>query len=1025
MKSNNNYWRGYDELEKTPEFEAKKGDEFYDGLPLDEVFDNADTFSTNRRDFLKFFGFSVSAVALAACNKTPIKHAMPFVEMPDTVIPGVASHFATSSGAYPQGLAMLAKVREGRPIKLDGNTQYNHTEGGLDAVSQASLLSLYDTNRIQNPGEVRSGSVVDMSWDEVDATIIKQLKAISASGKAISIVTNNTTSLLLDKAIASMNEAYGNVSRVSYENVSYSGMLNANNKAFGKRVIPNYHFDKAETIVSFGADFLGTWLSPVEFMNGWSKNRNPKSGKMSRHIQFESLLSLTGSNADSRVPMKATNEGQHLVKLYNEIAKLSGGAQLNSGKEMDLAGGAIGKAAKDLWKSRGKSIVISGSNDTDIQLIVNGINVALGNYGNTLDMNNYSNASQYDEQAFGKWVKELNAGKVGAAIFIGANPMYSYAAADKIKEGLGKASLVVSTAQTMDETSEAATYITPDNHFLESWDILKPYASTVVTSQPTISPVYNSRQSQSSLMKWAGADVSEKDGYSHAYGLMSSVWGSEIGGDLNKALENGFKTAPVASTPVSFNANLSESVASIGSKKASGLDVVLYQKIGPRDGTFGNTPWAHEVPDPVSKVCWDNYVTMSKYEADKTGLEQGDLVNVTVGKTTINKIPVLIQPGQVAESIGIALGYGRKLPDGVSNDLKDLGKNAYPLAQIGNTTSYAFSGGSIEKVAGKVEFAQTQTHHTIEGRDIVREASMEEYKKNPKVRNEKHIDLTSLWTAHDYSKGHHWGMAIDMSKCTGCSACVVSCSIENNVPVVGRDEIRRRREMHWIRIDRFYSFESPEGYLTKEDEIAAADKSDDNQSMHENVKVIYQPMLCQHCDNAPCETVCPVLATTHSTEGLNQMTYNRCIGTKYCGNNCPYKVRRFNWFRYNSNDKFDYHFNNDLGKMVINPDVTVRSRGVMEKCSFCVQRIQSAKLKAKRENRTLGDNEFTTACAQSCPTGAIVFGDMNDKDSELSKLYTDDRSYHVLEEIDTKPSVVYMTKIRNAKTPVKSTDHHS
>jgi molybdopterin-containing oxidoreductase family iron-sulfur binding subunit len=481
-----------------------------------------------------------------------------------------------------------------------------------------------------------------------------------------------------------------------------------------------------------------------------------------------------------------------------------------------------------------------------------------------------------------------------------------------------------------------------------------------------------------------------------------------------------------------MNVLLSESVAAIESstKTLPETDLILYQKVGPRDGTWSNNPWVHELPDPITKVCYDNYLTISKTEAEKRKLEQGDLVKISVAGVVIDSIPVLIQPGQARGTVGLALGYGRAVPSAEENDLKNLGKNAFPFVIKKNgTSSYLRTSEiKIEKIGSGYEFAVTQTHHTIEGRDIIREATFDEFKKDPYVTNHHKHDLVSLWDEYDYTTGHHWGMAIDLNACTGCGACVVSCSIENNVPVVGRDEVRNRREMHWIRIDRYYSFESDKGFLTKEDDIDDLSKQNTkagkSQDHYENVKVIHMPLMCQHCDHAPCETVCPVLATTHSSEGLNQMTYNRCIGTKYCGNNCPYKVRRFNWFRYNDNDQFDYHFNNDLGKMVINPDVTMRTRGVMEKCSFCVQNIQSAKLTAKREDRKLKDGDVKTACARTCPSGAIVFGDMNDPESELSKLYRNERSYHLLEELDTKPSVVYLTKIRNNKA-INHEQHHS
>ena len=543
----------------------------------------------------------------------------------------------------------------------------------------------------------------------------------------------------------------------------------------------------------------------------------------------------------------------------------------------------------------------------------------------------------------------------------------------------------------------------------------------------------------SSLVAWTGVDVKDTEDFSHAYVYAKNVFTSSIGTNFNEAIEKGIVENVATAAVPSFNITTGGVISEIAARKKADSELILYQKVGVRDGAYGNTPWAHEMPDPVSKVTWDNYLTVAMADAKSNGWEIGDMVSVSTANGKYD-LPVLIQPGQSKGTFGIALGYGRVLPPEVQNDLKDLGQNVYPLVDIkGGFANYIISGVTIEKIAGAAlyEFGVTQSHYSIEGRDIIREASLEDFKKDPKAGQHVHKPKPiTLWEDYDYSKGHHWGMAIDMNTCTGCSACIVSCSIENNVPIVGRDEVRRRREMHWLRIDRYYSFEAPTTkdlslsivhggdqtvqageQMSKEKVMEAyAEASEDKATAYdyyENVQVAHQPMMCQHCDNAPCETVCPVLATTHSSEGLNQMTYNRCIGTKYCGNNCPYKVRRFNWFRYNENEKFDYHFSNDLGKMVINPDVTVRSRGVMEKCSFCVQRIQATKLVAKRENRAMNTDEFTTACAQTCPSNAIVFGDLNDANSEIAKLYRDDRSYHVLEELGVKPSVQYLTKIRN------------
>ena len=1001
--NNNQYWKGIEEVERQPEFMQSRGNEFHEALPLEEVLNATDLdLSSNRRDFLKFFGFSVSAVALAACQKTPVKYAIPYVVKPQNITPGNAEYYASTCGGCNTSCGILVKTREGRPIKVDGNTLSPISKGALCATGQASILSLYDINRLANP--LANGSE-EKDWTKLDQGIIAKLGQIAASNKGIRIVTGTSNSPSFDRALLAFKAKYPTSSVVVYDPISYSGMLLANEQSFGKKVLPSYNFDKAEVIVSFGADFLGTWISPVEYTKQWVSNRNPKGGKMSKHYQFESTLSLTGSNADVRIPMRESKEGLYLISLYNHIAALAGTAQIEVAQNAELAGNALKNAAKELFAAKGKSLVVSKSNNPACQTLVNGINIMLGNYGITIDLDNYSNQSKFVESEFENFVNELNSGAVQGVIFINSNPVYSYYNSAKLVEGLKKAKLVVSTADQKDETSDLANYVCPDNHYLESWADAEPKAGLFSFTQPTITPVFNTRQSIESVLVWAGTAALE----ANAYNFIKSTWAADVN-LWNQSVHDGIYSKPVLSSVVpSFGANLNALSTSIvqAAPKGDESELIIYQKVGVRDGAMANNPWLHEVPDPISKVCYDNYLSVSKTEADKKGLKQNDVVNLSIGGIKLDGIPVLIQPGQASGTYAIAMGYGRTQSGKVG---KDLGKNAYPFLKLANgTTSYSISGNiSIENTGDTYALAQTQTHHTIEGRDYIREASLEDYNKNPYVRNENKLDLVSLWEEYDYSTGHKWGMAIDLNACTGCGACVVSCHIENNVPVVGRDEIRLRREMHWIRIDRYYSFYTPEAYLTKEEEI-----NEEKAEVYDNLRVVHAPVMCQHCSHAPCETVCPVLATTHSSEGLNQMTYNRCIGTKYCGNNCPYKVRRFNWFRYNDNDAFDYHFNNDLGKMVINPDVTVRTRGVMEKCSFCIQRIQAGKLSAKRENRKIQDGEVKTACMTACPSNAIVFGDMNDPNSEISKLYKNERSYHMLEEVGIKPSVSYMTKIRN------------
>ncbi len=1033
--SENKYWKGIEELEADPATLEQQSNEFSDKLPLEEILGDTGDLSSNRRDFLKFFGFSVSAVALAACNKAPVKYAMPYIDKPENVTPGKPLYYATNCGVFNEGFPIIAKVREGRPIKLDGNPESVLSQGGLDGVGQASILSLYDVNRLANP---RIDGDETEDWAEADKKVASILK--SARGKKVQVVTRTLTSPIMQASVDAFVAAH-NATHVVYDPISFTGITEANKESFGVSTVPNYKFDKAEVIVSFGADFLGTWISPVRFSADYAKNRipTPDNANMSKHFQIEALLSLTGTNADYRYTVPESKQGLYLVSLYNMLASKMGKGTV-SGKSQELPGNALNQIADELVAAKGKALVVCNSNIKENQLMVNAINDILGSYGNTIDMASTMNISTYNEAAFEKFVSEVKSGSTGAVVFVNCNPVYSYSKGAELAESLAKTQ-VISTAMVSDESSAGASVHCPDNHSLESWDIMEPMKGHYLISQPVITKVLNTRNAAESLRAWSGEDVKLGDDQA-SHGWVTDYLENTLGVNVNKALHEGIVNKPASSEASGYSYPTGSAASTIASsyKEPKGLELALYQKVGVRDGSWAMNPWCHEMPDPITKVTYDNYVSISRTDAEANEWKQGDFLKVTTKYGVIDELPLLIQPGQVKGTIGIALGYGRNVKTTLKNDLIDLGKNAYPLM---DGSSYVVQNVELEKVGSGYEFAQTQTHHMVEGRDYMREATLDEYRDNNKVRNEHRHEAYSLWDEYDYSKGHHWAMAIDMNACTGCSACVVSCSIENNVPVVGRTEVRRRREMHWIRIDRYYSFEISKDetasvrkgpssgprpfekgeFTTLENELAGLDNNaedgDGNYAHYDSVKVVHQPVMCQHCDHAPCETVCPVLATTHSSEGLNQMTYNRCIGTKYCGNNCPYKVRRFNWFRYNLNSKFDYHFNNELGRMVLNPDVTVRSRGVMEKCSFCVQKIQRAKLDAKIENRKLVDGDVKTACARSCPSGAIVFGDRNDPNSRIAKLFHADRAYKMLEEVGTDASVVYMTKIRNRKDEVQ------
>lgn len=1023
MENKNTYWKGLEELNNDPKFLRNKRNEFAEGIPLEEVLTEQDgELTSNRRDFLKYFGFGISAVALAACNKAPVKNAIPYIVKPENITPGVPNWYASTNPTT--GVSVLVKTREGRPIKIEGNPESPIFKGGVNANDHGSILELYDNERLQGPKAEGN----DVDWNTIDGKITTGL----AAAKNIRIVSGALNSPSTKKAIGEFITKYPQTKHVVYEPVSYSAILEANAQSFGKKVIPGFQFDKANVIVSFGADFLGTWISPVEFTKQWVKNRkvgstNNGAKTMSRHFQFESHLSVTGSNADVRIPIKPSAEGVALISLYNKVASLAGAAKLTSPGDVEFAVNMIEIAAKELWANKGNSLVVCGSNNVAHQLIVNAINSILGNIGTTVDLDNYSNQKGGDDAAFEGFVNELTSGGVDAVIFFNSNPVYNHYNASKLEGGIKKVALTISTNSVVDETTALCKFHAPDNHFLESWGDVEARVGHIGLMQPTISPVFNTRQASESFLRWSGNNTDY-------YTYVKNNWTSALGGEAgwNKALHDG--VISTMKTPVAYTTSvLPQDAVNAAYQAYTGnkdkVEINLYTKVGVGDGRGANNPWLQELPDPISKVCWDNYASIGKATADKLNLKDGDVITVKTKGATVENIPVLVQPGQARDTISIALGYGRTAGGRVA---KYVGKNAYPLVTFnGKTYSYTATDVTVEKTGDDYELPQTQTHHTIEGRDIIREASLQEFVKDPKAGNHKHAHIITLWEEHE-SKGHRWAMAVDLNSCTGCGSCVVSCNAENNVPVVGRAEVLKSREMHWMRIDRYYSFKDKNGKTTtrepglagnmlkgKEEGLITPDTN------FEDVRVVFQPMMCQHCGHAPCETVCPVLATVHSSEGLNHMAYNRCVGTRYCANNCPYKVRRFNWFKYRENDKYDFYMNNDLGRMVINPDVTVRSRGVMEKCSFCIQRIQAGKLAAKLENRKVKDGDVKTACQQSCPADAIIFGDVNDKNSEIAKLFKNERSYVVLEEYDVQPSVSYMTKIRNVNETLAGHSGHS
>lgn len=1041
MSSEKKYWKGIEDLNNTKEFVKLKENEFPEELPVGKFLENESlgSTSTKRRDFLKFLGFSVSAAALASCE-APVRKSIPYLVKPEDITPGIANWYASNYFDGYDYCDIIVKTREGRPIKVEGNTKSSITKGGTNARVQASVLSLYDSARLKGP--VNNGK--ETTWEKADAEIVSKLNSVASFGGNIRILSSTIISPSTKDIIDNFKSKYKNTEHITYDAVSYSAIRKANKQSFNKAVIPVYNFADADVIVSFGADFLINWLSPVEYSAQYAANRKVSEKKnMSYHVQFETNLSVTGSNADTRYALKPSQMGAAIINLYNEIASLSGASTVEakkSGFEKQIK-----PLASKLWENKGKSLVVSGVNDVNIQLFVNAINQLLNNYGSTVSLDNTDYTKQGDDEALFQLMEDMKGGKVNAIIIYNSNPAYSLPG---FAEALSKVDFKVSLSDRMDETASLMTYVLPDHHYFESWNDACPRPKYYALTQPVIAPLFNTRQAADTFMKWTGMEGDyytfiRKNWERKYYGAQSQFanfdefWGRTLQNGI--LLTSSAAVEAVESKPeekdtkpknkkeekpaeeVVVKISLSDAATALNKQKTSGaFEVQLYEKAGLGIGNQSNNPWLQEMPDPISKVTWDNYFTLSPQQMKDMGLnviqgqeELSDLITLSVNGVSFT-LPAVASPGQARDTVGIAFGYGRK---GAGKTADNIGANAFHLVSFSDKQlGYAALEGQLSGSVGKYHIASTQTHHTMMGREIVKEATLAEYIKNPAANNdpvvlhikegEKLIPTpvkeVNLWQDYKNAGGHFWNMSVDLTACIGCGNCVISCQAENNVAVVGKDEVRRGREMHWMRIDRYYSSDEPkEGSLGKM-EIPS-----------ENPEVVYQPVMCQHCNHASCETVCPVLATSHSTDGLNQMTYNRCVGTRYCANNCPYKVRRFNWFTYSDNKVFDFNMNDDLGKMVLNPDVVVRSRGVMEKCSLCVQRIQDVKLKAKQEGRTVKDGELQTACSQSCPTKAIRIGDINNQESEIVKLKNDKRSYCLLEEVGVQPNVFYMTKIRN------------
>ena len=1034
MSSNKKYWKSVEELKDNSSIvETLKQNEFVQEIPTDEFLGDKETLessSTTRRDFLKYVGFSTAAASLAACEG-PVVKSIPYVVQPETIIPGVANYYATTVADGFDFASVLVKTREGRPIKIENNA-LAASDGGANARVNASVLGLYDSLRVKGPMKGETA----ISWSTFNTETSQKLNQLKESGKQIVLLTQTYASPTTSKLIAEFTEKYGNVNHVVYDAVSESAALDAFQAKYGERGLASYEFSTAATIVSIGADFLGDWQGGG-FDSGYAQGRVPVNGKMSRHIQFESNMSLTGANADKRVPLTPSQQKLALAKLHSLIVGSSFGGSLPANIDA-----IIQKTASELRKSGSAGVVVTGIQDLNAQTVVLEINEALNS--KAFNPSKIIKTRQGNDKAVMTLIADMKAGKVGAVIMSGVNPLYTLPNASDFAEGLkNKDLLSIAFSMKADETASVSQYIAATPHNLESWGDVELKKGQFGLIQPTIRPLFDTKQFQDALLKWNENDISYSD-------YIKTVWNENIlqGASFNKALHDGVFVGAASTLAVEEvvsedevvetpSGNSAQALAASAST-SKGMELTLYTKVGMGDGQQANNPWLQEFPDPITRTSWDNYLTISASDAERLGLVNeneatgalnGSYADVTVNGKTIT-IPVIIQPGQANGSVGLAFGYGRTA--GLKDEMK-TGVNAYALYQNFKTTQNV----TVAKAAGMHEFACVQLQNTLMGRgDIIKETTLEIFNTKDKEHwnavpvvslNHEETPVTSsdvdLWDEFDRSIGHHFNLSIDLNACTGCGACVIACHAENNVPVVGKEEIRRSRDMHWLRIDRYYSSEDTFAEDdTKKEEFSGlwGDKGSlggfgELENPADNPQVAFQPVMCQHCNHAPCETVCPVAATSHGRQGQNHMAYNRCVGTRYCANNCPYKVRRFNWFLYNGNDEFDYHMNDDLGRMVINPDVTVRSRGVMEKCSMCIQMTQKTILDAKRDGRVIKDGEFQTACSSACSSGAMVFGDINDKESKVAKLLEDDRMYHLLESVGTKPNVQYHTKVRNTK----------
>lgn len=984
--------------------------EFMDGVT--DNFSLHDLPTMSRKRFLALLAASTSFVAAGCTSYRDKGEIVPYTKKPEEIIPGIANFYSSTCTGCSQACGILIKTREGRPIKIDGNPDHPINRGKICARGQASILELYDPARLRGPKLGSSGDGRNKTWKEVDERITLLLDECVKAGLEIAIMTRAGTSPTALSVHAEFRKKYPTARLYSYEVFDEQNRLDAWEKCYGSRSLPVIDWSSVRIILSLDSDFLGTEGRTMEQTRFFANNRDVmKSSEFVRLYSVEGSMSVTGSNADYRLRLRPEMQYEFVRVLAVEVARATGFLKDlpfatpsfdDFAAKHDWPRDLLKNLIRDLISHQGQAIVIAGATlPPEVHVVVNYLNEILSNVRLYKEgEEEFQFASLSDRKEIQALVKRMWEGNVGAIFHVNSNPAFDFPRALRYEDALALVPVSVSMVEKEDETSARCTFVLPIHNALESWGDSNPRTGIFSLQQPVISPMYDSRQAESALLSWAAPETQFKESLYRDF--VRQYWEKQIFPRLERkvdfeafwyaSLHDGVvQTSTQSIQPRRFKNKALQSLPHPTTSDGYVLQLIESYALG--DGRFANNGWLQELPHPISKIVWDNYAAISSATAKELGVQNNDLVEVRAPHGT-QILPVFVQPGQADRLVTVALGYGRWNAGPIGTD---VGKDANSLLPSAESFGQrVLTGVSVRKTPGTYTLASTQEHHSLDDsslkelhikRKIIREGTIKEYLADPNFLQHDKLELFSISKEVQY-EGLKWGMAIDLNKCTGCNICVSACNVENNIPVVGKEQTEKGREMHWIRIDRYFSG-------SEEAPLAS-----------------HQPMLCQHCDNAPCENVCPVSATNHSPDGLNQMVYNRCVGTKYCSNNCPYKVRRFNFFDFRDH-LADAYYEQSPVELVHNPEVTVRSRGVMEKCTFCVQRIAEARQRATEQGRSIRGTDVVTACQASCPAEAIIFGDVNDASSEISKYRNHNLGYHVLEELNVKPNVTYLARLRN------------